>query len=101
MKRKYLYFKEGSQNFRLLEALKQGPVYTQQRYSDPGLRFGYLSRRIKDIKEHLKPKGLTVIKTKVTPNSFQYHIAPLPEKVSWWQHIKNLFKQRQEALLNG
>ncbi len=92
-----LYFKPGSQNHRLLEALKQGSVYTQSRYGDPSLRFGYLSRRIKDVKEYLEPRGLTIIKTKLTPDNNKYHIAPLPEKVGWWQWLKSLLRKEQVA----
>jgi hypothetical protein len=97
MKRKYLYFKPGSQNFRLLEALKHGPVHTHEGLSDPSLKFGYLSRRIKDVKEYLKPKGFTIVKTKITPNSFRYHLSPITEKVSWWQHLKSLIRKEQTA----
>lgn len=73
--------KEGSQNYRLLEALKRGPVYTQQRYQDPGLRFGYLSRRIKDLKCHLEPQGLTIQKTKISAKDYEYCIVEFKKEI--------------------
>jgi len=95
--------KEGSQNYRLLEALKRGPVYTQSRYSDPGLRFGYLSRRIKDLKCHLEPQGLTIQKTKISAKDYEYKIIPFEEEIKRsplseiWEKAKRFFSFRQQV----
>jgi len=103
-KRKRKFLKPGSQNSRLLTALQLGSVFTQERYSNPDLRFGYLSRRIKDIKEYLEPKGLTVKIKRIAPRNFAYWIEKLEKKEKRWSPrqlydaVKRfLFRQRQIA----
>jgi len=71
-------FKPGSQNYRLLEALLKGPVYTQSRYREHGLMFGYLASRKRDLNERcLNDQGYEVVKEAVGTNNWKYSIAPI------------------------
>jgi len=72
-------FVPGSQNFRLLEALKHGPIYTQSRYDNPGLRFGYLSARIRDVNEHILSQGFSILKTVISTNNNEYRLVKTSE----------------------
>ena len=91
-------FTYGSQNFRLLQALNYGPVNTQQMLHSPELRFGSPPRRKKDVQKYLETIGYTIVKKSIGNHCYEYRLARLPEKVGWWQHIKNLFVQRKEQV---
>ncbi len=62
------------------------------------LRLGSHPRRMKDVRDYLETIGYTVITKQISNKSFEYYLAPLTEKASWWQWLKGLFKQRQSAL---
>jgi len=73
--------RKNSQNWRLLEALLRGPVFTQSRYRDHGLMFGYLSARIRDINERcLNPQGYEIVKEAAGVNNWKYDIAKMVER---------------------
>ena len=75
--------RKNSQNWRLLEALFLGPVYTQSRYSDSKLMFGYLSARIRDINERcLNPQGYEIVKEAAGVNNWKYEIAKMERKAA-------------------
>jgi hypothetical protein len=92
-------FTFGSQNFRLLKWLLNSPVNTYQLLHAPGLAFGSHVRRIKDVKDYLRQYGYTIAKKRISKDCWEYRIEMLPEKLSWWQHIRGLFQQkaRQEV----
>jgi hypothetical protein len=71
-------FRPNSQNDRYLRALLQGPVFTQSRYRDHGLMFGYLASRTRDLNERcLNNQGYEVVKESVGTNNWKYSIAPI------------------------
>ncbi|MBU0907201.1 MAG: hypothetical protein KKE05_03530 [Nanoarchaeota archaeon] len=88
-------FKYNSQNYRLLQALKYGPVNTCQLLYD--LKFGSPSSRKSEVQKYLETIGYTIIKKSIGNRCYEYRISPLPEKVSWWEYLKSIFSQRAEA----
>jgi hypothetical protein len=71
-------FRPGSQNYRLLEWLKQRPATTGDLlYS---LRFGSHPRRVKEVRDYLETLGYKVVTSQIKSNLFQYRIYEMATK---------------------
>ena len=88
-------FPRDSQNHRLLQALLYGPITTGQLLYD--LKFGSHRDRVYECRKYLKTVGFTITKKSLGNGCYEYRIARLQEKVSWWSWVKSLIRKEQEA----
>lgn len=66
-------FKYGTQNWKLYERLKQGPIYNVEIVKQ--LHILKYTSRLSDVREAVMPMGMAVKKTLVGNGIYSYHLA--------------------------